>query len=182
MSKDSPTFDEKLSLALLELNLRSLLLGGVACNTYGSTRYSEDVDWWLDPTRGLVAWADSVLDVCERTKESGRLVRLKDRSTLGTFPTMTTPDARNLLVDAAKADRVIRAHGNDGMVDLFFEPNNLSDFEDAWSRSRPWDGCLRVLCPEHLIRTKLDTGRRRDEDDIRFLKEQLAKERNGSTS
>ena len=107
MSKDYPTLDEKLSLSLVKCRVRCLVLGGVACNIYGSTRMSEDA--------------------------------------------------------------VIRFQNETGKLDAFYAVNGIDDFEAAWTRSSPWDESLRVLSVPDLIKTKTETGRPRDQEDIRFL-------------
>src|SRR5438045_1604485 len=92
MSKDSPTFDEKFSVALIELGIRSLLLGGVACNIYGSTRYSEDLDWWIDPAPGIESWVHSVLAACKQTQDHCEFIRLSDHSLICKYgPESDTP-------------------------------------------------------------------------------------------
>ncbi len=168
MSKDYPTFDEKFSVALIELGIRALLLGGVACNIYGSTRYSEDVDWWIDPTKGIKAWIESVLHVCEHTKERWEIVRLRDHALLGSQEAFQLN--RDRLVKIVKTDALLRFQTKESMVDAFFLPNNLEDFEMAWSRSQAWDGSLRVLHMEDLIQTKMGTHRHKDLEDLRFLR------------
>jgi len=86
MSKDFPTFDEKFSIAILEEGVRALLLGGVACNIYGSSRASEDTDWWIDPTQGIQQWINTILVLCRRTTETCSIIRLKDRRIVGNCP------------------------------------------------------------------------------------------------
>lgn len=168
MSKDFQTFDEKFSVALTELNIRALLIGGVACNIYGSTRYSEDVDWWMDPTQGLSVWIDWLLSAKGKTQENSQIVRLRDRQTLK-FPNQESSQDKTEILAVLKDDAVIRLQSSTGKVDVFYMPNNLEDFEAVWNRAKLWDGTLRVLCIQDLILTKTGTNRQKDIDDIRFL-------------
>ncbi len=170
MSKDYPTFDEKFSIAILEEGVRALLLGGVACNIYGSTRVSEDTDWWLDSTIGTDEWVRVLIKLCKRTGEACDVIRLNGLKKIADHPKDTTdPQFVSKIKEVIVEDGVIRLQQNKGKADLFFAPNNLEDFETAWKRSEPWDGALRVLCVKDLILTKQGTGRKRDTEDIAFL-------------
>ena len=172
MSKDFPTFDEKFSIALCELRIRALLLGGVACNIYGSTRYSEDIDWWIGPTEGIDVWIELILKACLHTKEKYEVVRLRNRTVIGNYGSCQNgPEMKTALKKIIEEDAVVRLQNKESKVDAFFLPYQLEDFEKAWSRSKPWDQTLRVLSIEDLILTKTGTERCRDLDDIRFLKQ-----------
>ncbi|MDD2706520.1 MAG: hypothetical protein PHV34_00810 [Verrucomicrobiae bacterium] len=162
-------FDENFSLALLALKFRALLLGGVACNIYGSTRYSQDVDWWLDPSGGVEAWTARLMEVCAFMKAAMDIVRLRGHLRLGSLPgdAAVLPERVRRTIEE---DAVVRCCQGEGMVDIFFAPHQLDDFEAAWQRAKPWDGGLRVLSIPDLIRSKEGTGRDKDKADIDFLR------------
>jgi hypothetical protein len=168
---DSPAnFQERFSQALLASEVRVLLLGGVACNVHGSSRHTLDVDYWLDPSGGPSAWAARLLAMVRTTGDPVEISQIQGpclgRLLAETFEVLVASTA-----SAAATDGVIRLASGESEVDLFYEANNLPDFEAAWKRSRPLDGTLRVLCREDLIASKRGTGRKQDEDDIRFLEQ-----------
>ena len=168
---DSPAnFQERFSQALLASEVRVLLLGGVACNVHGSSRHTLDVDYWLDPSGGPSAWAARLLAMVRTTGDPVEISQIQGpclgRLLAETFEVLVASTA-----SAAATDGVIRLANGESEVDLFYEANNLPDFEAAWKRSRPLDGTLRVLCREDLIASKRGTGRKQDEDDIRFLEQ-----------
>ncbi|MFZ4695514.1 MAG: hypothetical protein ACOYMV_10350 [Verrucomicrobiia bacterium] len=187
---DSPAnFQERFSQALLASEGRVLLLGGVACNVHGSSRHTLDVDYWLDPSGGPSAWAARLLAMVRTTGDPVEISQIQGPC-LGRLPAETFEVLVASTASAAATDGVIRLSSNtpcasaplretptafddvssdESVVDLFYEANNLPDFEAAWKRSRPLDGTLRVLCREDLIASKRGTGRKQDEDDIRFL-------------
>ena len=174
MSKDSPTLDEKLSLSLIKCRVRCLVLGGVACNIYGSTRMSEDTDLWVDPTQGGTAWIQHLIMAAKHCNERCHLICLRNQSTLGNFPEDFHPDSALKKLEALiEEDAVIRLQNETGTLDAFYTVNGLDDFEAAWKQSIPCDESLRVLSVPDLIKTKKDTGRQRDQDDIQFLEKLL---------
>ncbi len=170
MSKDSPAFDEQLSIAFVECRIRCLVLGGVACNVYGSTRMSEDTDIWLDPTRGPEAWLHDLRRAIQHCGVPCQLVRLRDQSVVGDFhATNREPVFRVPLRDILEEDAVVRLQNESGKLDVFYRVNRLDDFEMAWQRSTTWDEPLRVLSIPDLVETKKETGRKKDRVDIEFL-------------
>jgi len=173
MNKDFPTpqnFEERFSQELLKRSVRALLLGGVACITYGSTRYSQDTDWWIDSTPDVRSWIRIVMDVAIGCGDPCVWTRLLGRQKLGSYPQDAGSDDMLLRVEQAVAeDGVVRIGTKDSFVDAFYRPHRLTDFAAAWRRSRVLDGCLRRLCIEDLIQTKTGTGRPQDKDDVRFL-------------
>jgi hypothetical protein len=97
--------------------------------------------------------------------------RILDHQVLGEFPRDIGPTALAQNVEeAVEEDGVLRVGTEESYVDLFYLPHRLEDFETVWKRSIDLDGCLRKLCIEDLIESKLETGRRQDDEDVRFLK------------
>jgi hypothetical protein len=144
------------------------MLGGTACNVHGSSRHSFDADWWLDTAGGPAAWAERLLSAVKATGETCEVSRIQGPR-LGTVPADPFAPLGAAVAEAARIDGVIRLKGGGPSVDVFFEAHNLPDFEAAWRRALPLEGALRVLCREDLIASKRGTGRKQDEDDIRFL-------------
>ncbi len=161
-------FEERFSQALLQDGVRALMLGGTACNVYGSSRHSFDTDWWLDPAGGPEAWAERLLSVVKTTGETCEVSRIQGLR-LGTIPADPFAPLRAAVAEAARADGVIRLKERGPSVDVFFEAHNLPDFDAAWKRALPFENRLRVLSLEDLIASKRGTGRTQDEDDLRFL-------------
>lgn len=161
-------FEERFSQALLQDGVRSLMLGGTACNVYGSSRHSFDTDWWLDPVGGPEAWAERLLSVAKTTGATCEVSRIQGPR-LGTIPADPFAPLEAAVAEAARIDGVIRLKEGGPSVDVFFEVHNLPDFDAAWKRALPFEGRLRVLSLEDLIASKRGTGRTQDEDDLRFL-------------
>ena len=173
MNKDFPApqnFEERFSQELLKRDIRALLLGGVACITYGSTRYSQDTDWWIDSTADVRSWMKRLMDVALGCAEPCVWTRLLGRQMLGTYPQDAGSNELSLRAEQTVAeDGVVRIGTENSFVDVFYRPHQLTDFDAAWKKSQALDGCLRRLCIEDLIQTKTDTGRLQDEGDVRFL-------------
>ncbi|MCC7519032.1 MAG: hypothetical protein IT578_07600 [Verrucomicrobiae bacterium] len=166
---DSPAnFQERLSQALIASGERVLLLGGVACNVHGSSRHTYDVDYWLDPAPEPSAWATKLLGVARAAEDAVEVSRIQGPR-LGKLPAESLKPLLAFAAEAAVADGVVRLSCGDYVVDVFYDAHNLPDFEAAWKRSLPLAGPLRVLGREDLIASKRGTGRKQDEDDIRFL-------------
>ncbi len=174
MSKEFPTpgnFEERFSIELLKRDIRSLLLGGVACLTYGSTRFTKDTDWWLDSTMGIPAWVKRLMEVANGCEMPCEWTRLRGNQNLGSFPKDVGSGSLSVRVEeAVREDSMVRIGTMESFVDVFYQPHRLSDFQAAWERSCEFDGCLRRLSIADLIESKLDTARHQDEEDIRYLR------------
>ena len=151
-------------LAALSAKHRLLLLGGMAVVRHGLTRYTKDVDVWLDPMTSCEEWA-SCLVVIMLDFPGVQITRL--------FPPQ--PIDPSALSEAIAQDRVIRITGFEMPLDIFREPNELEHiaFDTAFARSEDFQGNLRLMALAELITSKLNTGRAHDREDLAYLESVL---------
>lgn len=150
---------ERLILTLSSGN-KVVLLGGMAMIAHGFSRFTKDVDIWLDPSKGVANWC-RVIVCAVRMFNGAKLFQVRSGLEI----------VEGKLDDIVQEDEFIRISGLDLDVDVFFRPNNLSvsDFESVWSRAVEKNDGLKVADEIDLGLTKMGTGRMQDRIDIEWL-------------
>lgn len=143
---------------------RVILLGGLAVIAHGLSRRTDDSDIWLDPSPSLEAWCEHLNRALAEIPDAG-MFDVSRRTAI-------TPRELPQTIDDAG---MVRVTGLDRYLDVFYQPNqlDLEDFEPAWNQAPLAFGAARVMDEAFLIATKLDTGRKHDQEDIAFLEAKL---------
>lgn len=131
---------------LLENSLEFLLIGGYAVNYYGYGRYTGDMDFWMRPTEENKTNFLHALAALNRDKEDIEEIRKLD-FTQSQVISMGEPPLR---------------------ID-FLTKVNLVNFEEAWQKKKfltVKNLHLPVVDYQHLILTKINTGRNKDKLDL----------------
>jgi predicted nucleotidyltransferase len=139
----------KILHALLNCEVEFLMIGGYAVNYYGYGRPTGDMDLWLRPdnsNKEKCLEAFKVLDYPEKSIENLKPINFEEAQVffIGKAP---------LRID-------------------FLTSVNIVDFEEAWKKRKILqyeDLELPVIDFDHLILTKMTTGRSQDKIDLEEL-------------
>lgn len=134
---------------LIENNVDFLLIGGYAVNYYGFGRYTGDIDFWLKPTNENKENFLKSLVVLEKNADDIKGIKELDFTQAQVISTGEEP----LRID-------------------FLTKVNLVDFDEAWQKRKhfPVENLqVPIVDYEHLILTKITTGRTKDKLDIEEL-------------
>jgi hypothetical protein len=147
-------------IRLLTSRHRVVVLGGLAVIAHGFSRSTYDGDIWLDPMDSASTWASSL---AKTVKEFGGL-------TMHRLPGWSLIDSTDIS-DVIEESRVIRIVGLDCPLDVFRQPNetDMELFDEIFGRGQQKDDGTVLPDPLDLIRSKSDTGRDKDQQDILFL-------------
>ena len=131
---------------LLECRVEFILIGGYAVNYYGYGRYTGDMDFWLRPDEENKINFLRALTMLKRNEDDVDEIRKLD-FTLAQVISMGEPPLR---------------------ID-FLTQVNLVNFNDAWKKKNMLEVknfLLPVVDYDHLILTKINTGRPKDKLDL----------------
>jgi hypothetical protein len=147
--------------ALADRDLRFVVVGGVAVNLHGYSRFTNDIDLVIDL----------------ETDHAMRFVRtLTDRGLQPLLPVKAEEFADPAIRDSWVVERnleVFSMHDPANpmlVVDLFASPP--IEFDALWARAvraRIANAEIRIAAIEDLVRMKELAGRPKDQDDIRHL-------------
>lgn len=131
---------------LIKSNVDFLLIGGYAVNYYGYGRYTGDIDFWIRPTNDNKQNFISALIALERNPD----------------------DVKDIMeLDFTQAQVV--AMGEQPLRIDFLTRVNLVSFDDAWNKRKYFpvqNAQVPIVDYEHLILTKISTGRPKDMLDL----------------
>lgn len=134
---------------LIKNDVEFLLIGGYAVNYYGYGRYTGDIDFWIRPTSENKILFLKALEDLERNKEDINEIGKLDFSKAQVFTIGEEP----LRID-------------------FLTKVNMVNFDEAWQKRKYMpleDLQLPVVGYDHLILTKISTGRTKDLLDLEEL-------------
>ncbi len=143
-----PLFKKVIS-QLVESNVRFLLIGGYAVNYHGYGRYTGDIDFWIMPDN------ENKLLLLDAFRKLGR--NTDDIDTISQLD-FTQPQTIFMGEPPLRID--------------FLTKVNIVDFNEAWEKRIEWP-LENILVPvvdyEHLILSKISTGRTKDKLDLEEL-------------
>ena len=152
---------------LLASRHRVVVLGGIAVIGHGFTRPTADSDIWLDPMSSSGEWVTALIECLKNFKG------LSVHSLPGWQEV-----SDEALVEAVEEVGLVRVQGLDQPVDIFRRPNeyDIEDFPEVLERAV--QGADGIFLPDalDLVRSKLDTGRDKDWQDILFLENKVRAE------
>ena len=157
MEEDIP---KNLFIRRLAASHRVILLGGMAVIAHGRSRHTKDFDIWLEPFATPDAWTDQLLSVLREFPDA-YVWSLAQRRRL------ELGEVAEEIADFG----VVRIGGFDLPVDVFRRPNEFTpeDFDEVWKEAKVMEDRVALPNELHLYVTKINTGRKHDEDDISFL-------------
>ncbi|WP_373518305.1 nucleotidyl transferase AbiEii/AbiGii toxin family protein [Pricia sp.] len=132
--------------------VRMLLVGGGAVNFHGYQRYSNDLDFWLDTTT--------------RNFEKLVLVFKAMDYEIEDFPEEVKQGRQNISVKFAPLDLNLELITNFSVGESFEDAYKKSE---TASRNEGFELSWRVLSLEHLIASKIKSGRPKDLSDVHEL-------------
>lgn len=134
---------------LIQCEVKFLLIGGYAVNYYGYGRYTGDIDFWIETSEE------------NKNRFINFLVALnRDNDAIEKIKQINFKNAQVISL----GEQPLR-------VD-FLTKVNLVEFDDAWNKKRYFqlkNQNVPVVDYEHLILTKISTGRTKDKLDIEEL-------------
>ncbi|HBC88765.1 MAG TPA: hypothetical protein DCZ94_17625 [Lentisphaeria bacterium] len=127
---------------------------------HGFTRFTRDIDIWLDPTEGTKSWTDALASSLSLFKDA-KVISIRSKKKIN------FKKIRKIV----EKEEMIRIAGLDMDIDVFFRPNNLGieDFEQVWKRSSRKKNKLRIPDEIDLCLTKMGTERIQDKIDMEWL-------------
>lgn len=139
----------KVIIQLLESKVEFLLIGGYAVNYYGYGRYTGDIDFWIKPDN------KNKLLLLDTFKKLGRNADDIDKISKLDF---TKPQILFMGEEPLRID--------------FLTKVNIVNFSEAWEKRKEWPlekYKVPIVDYEHLILTKIATGRTKDKLDVEEL-------------
>jgi predicted nucleotidyltransferase len=134
---------------LIESNVQFLLIGGYAVNYYGYGRYTGDIDFWIKPdNENKVLLLDAFAKLERNAGDINEIGKLDF-----TQPQIIFMGEAPLRID-------------------FLTKVNLVDFDESWRKRKEFplqNFLVPIVDYEHLILTKIATGRTKDKQDIEEL-------------
>ncbi len=135
--------------SLIRNNVNFLLIGGYAVNYYGYGRYTGDIDFWIRPTEANKLLFLNALRDLERSNDDILAISKLD---------FTLAQVLTIGIEPLRID--------------FLTKVNLVSFDEAWNKKvfMPLEDLqLPVIDYNHLILTKVSTGRTKDQLDLEEL-------------
>lgn len=140
---------KKVIFQLIESNVSFLLIGGYAVNYYGYGRYTGDIDFWVKPDNENKLLLLDAFTQLGRNKDDINEIKKID---------FTQPQTISMGEQPLRID--------------FLTKVNQVNFEEAWSKRVYFsidDKKIPVVDYNHLILTKISTGRTKDKLDLEEL-------------
>lgn len=134
---------------LISCDVKFLLIGGYAVNYYGYARYTGDIDFWIEPSDENKNRFINCLTALNKNQEDIEKLKKLD----------------------FKNAQVITLGEHPIRVD-FLTRVNLLKFDEAWEKKKMFElsnQSIPVVDYEHLILTKISTGRTKDKLDVEEL-------------
>lgn len=143
-----PSF-KKVIIQLLDSNVLFLLIGGYAVNYHGYGRYTGDIDFWIKPDNQNKLLLLDAFTKLNRNSDDIKEISKLDFTKPQTFFMGEVP----LRID-------------------FLTVVNQVNFDEAWKKRKEWpveNFLVPVVDYDHLILTKISTGRTKDKLDLEEL-------------
>jgi predicted nucleotidyltransferase len=136
-------------IQLIESKVEFLLIGGYAVNYYGYGRYTGDIDFWIKPdNKNKLLLTNAFIKLGRNTDDIEKISQLD----------FTKPQIFFMGEEPLRID--------------FLTKVNIVNFDEAWQKRKEWplDAYkVPIVNYEHLILTKIATGRTKDKLDIEEL-------------